>query len=286
MGYIIIGLVLLVLSFAYLSYILKKEIENQKHRCNSLNKENYSLHRDNNELKNKNNILQDDYNRLANLFENLQYRYAILLEGNQGKDKEIKFCLSFDLPTEQEKQDKKLKERCALIDNDKELSSKYYINTDELEIYDILIHIYYTYFKDNHKDIIISPQVSMKAFIKGNKKSGSWKAYSGLVVDFLIGKRNTYKNQYDKELTNVVPYVVIEYHGHWHYGRDKDTEEEKEKKKLEVMTNDKIKEACLTKVGIPLKIIKYDEIYGDDKINRDKLKQKVKQVFNEIFQAA
>ena len=31
MGYIIIGLVLLVLSFAYLSYILKKEIENQKH---------------------------------------------------------------------------------------------------------------------------------------------------------------------------------------------------------------------------------------------------------------
>lgn len=281
MGYIIIGLVLLVLSFAYLSYILKKEIENQKHRCNSLNKENYSLHRDNNELKNKNNILQDDYNRLANLFENLQYRYAILLESNQGKDKEIKLCLSFDLPTEQEKQDKKLKIANELL-NKNELSSKYYINNDELYIYNILIHVYNDCFQDKNKGIIISPQVSMKAFIDG--ENDSYKVYSDYYVDFLIGKRNTYKNKYDKELTNVVPYAVIEYHGHWHYGREKDTE--KEKKKLEVMTNDKIKEACLTKVGIPLKIIKYDEIYGDDKINRDKLKQKVKQVFNEIFQAA
>ncbi|MBQ9682359.1 MAG: DUF2726 domain-containing protein [Neisseriaceae bacterium] len=278
MGYIIIGLVLLVLSFAYLSYILKKELENQKYRCNSLNKENYSLHCDNNELKNKNNILQDDYNRLANLFENLQYRYAVLLESNQGKDKEIKFCLI----TEEEEQFNKFKEKCLLLDNDDEISYKDYMNSDELTIYYSLISVCNDYFKDYK--YIISPQVSMKAFVKGDQESESWKAYSSFVVDFLIGIK---KYSGNPAKLKAYPYAVIEYHGHGHYFLEKDSVEEQKRKKLTVSRNDFLKEKCLTKVGIPLKVIKYDEIYDDDKkLNRDKLKQKIKQIFDDIIQVA
>ncbi|TNB58770.1 DUF2726 domain-containing protein [Campylobacter helveticus] len=114
-------------------------------------------------------------------------------------------------------------------------------------------------------NIMVCPQVGMKAFLECKNGSQAYQAYSTLIVDYLLVNKNDYK-----------PFCVIEFHGSGHYGKEKDIVT-----KCEVRKNDKLKEETLKKVKIPLQIITCDEVCQQNNrniIDKNKLKDRIKEL--------
>lgn len=131
---------------------------------------------------------------------------------------------------------------------DGDICKKSIMNEEENKIYYALIRI----LKDSYN---INPQVSFKAFLKGEENTNAWRSFSDFYCDFLItSKDNRYKN---------TPIAIVEYHGGKHYG---DTQEIQERVKKNDLTKQMIcQKAKLKLFVITQKDIKKDSIYIDDK---------------------
>ena len=103
----------------------------------------------------------------------------------------------------------------------------------------------------------INPQVSFRAFLKGEEDTETWKTFRDFYCDFLV----TYK----KGSKINEPVAVIEYHGGGHFG---DTENQKKK----VENNDYVREKLFNKIGLKYFIIKeYDIKMKSGLIDEEKL---------------
>ena len=132
------------------------------------------------------------------------------------------------------------------------ITIKKLMNNEEARIYYALAKV----FKENYN---ISPQVSFKAFLKGEQDTNAWRSFSDFYCDFLVThKRGEHKDK---------PVAVIEYHGGKHYGTDNELE-------AKVRKNDLVKAQVLGKVGIASLIIRESDIKGDSQYIDDIMLEK------------
>ena len=117
------------------------------------------------------------------------------------------------------------------------IKTKRVMNIEETKIFYSMVKIL--------NDYSVNPQVSFRAFLKGEEDTDAWKTFRDFYCDFLIThKRGSKMNE---------PIAVIEYHGGGHFG---DTEKQKEK----VTNNDMIREKLFNKIGLKYLIIKDSDI--------------------------
>ena len=99
------------------------------------------------------------------------------------------------------------------------IKTKKVMNIEENKIFYSMVKILNNY--------NINPQVSFRAFLKGEENTNSWKTFRDFYCDFLVThKKGSKINE---------PIAVIEYHGAGHFG---DSEEQKKK----VENNDYVRE--------------------------------------------
>lgn len=136
------------------------------------------------------------------------------------------------------------------------IKTKRVLNIEETRIFYSMVKIL--------NDYNVNPQVSFRAFLKGEEYTDAWKTFRDFYCDFLIThKRGSKMNE---------PAAVIEYHGGGHFG---DTEEQKEK----VKNNDMIREKLFSKIGLKYFIIKDSDIKMDSGlIDEEKLSLFLKDV--------
>ena len=129
------------------------------------------------------------------------------------------------------------------------IKTKKVMNIEENKIFYSMVKILNNY--------NINPQVSFRAFLKGEEDTETWKTFRDFYCDFLI----TYK----KGSKINEPVAVIEYHGGGHFG---DTENQKKK----VENNDYVREKLFNKIGLKYFIIKeYDIKMKSGLIDEEKL---------------
>lgn len=129
------------------------------------------------------------------------------------------------------------------------IKTKKVMNIEENKIFYSMVKILNNY--------NINPQVSFKAFLKGEEDTETWKTFRDFYCDFLI----TYK----KGSKINEPVAVIEYNGGGHFG---DTENQKKK----VENNDYVREKLFNKIGLKYFIIKeYDIKMKSGLIDEEKL---------------
>ncbi|MEI0496023.1 DUF2726 domain-containing protein [Brachyspira intermedia] len=117
------------------------------------------------------------------------------------------------------------------------IKTKKVMNIEENKIFYSMVKILNNY--------NINPQVSFRAFLKGEEDTETWKTFRDFYCDFLVTyKRGSKINE---------PIAVIEYHGGGHFG---DTENQKKK----VENNDYVREKLFNKIGLKYFIIKDYEI--------------------------
>ncbi|CRF31815.1 hypothetical protein BRSU_0388 [Brachyspira suanatina] len=117
------------------------------------------------------------------------------------------------------------------------IKTKKIMNIEENKIFYSMVKILNNY--------NINPQVSFRAFLKGEEDTETWKTFRDFYCDFLVTyKRGSKINE---------PVAVIEYHGGGHFG---DTENQKKK----VENNDYVREKLFNKIGLKYFIIKDYEI--------------------------
>lgn len=117
------------------------------------------------------------------------------------------------------------------------IKTKRVLNIEETRIFYSMVKIL--------NDYNVNPQVSFRAFLKGEEDTDAWKTFRDFYCDFLITyKRGSKMNE---------PAAVIEYHGGGHFG---DTEEQREK----VKNNDMIREKLFNKIGLKYFVIKDEDI--------------------------
>ena len=117
------------------------------------------------------------------------------------------------------------------------IKTKKVMNIEENKIFYSMVKILNNY--------NINPQVSFRAFLKGEEDTETWKTFRDFYCDFLVTyKRGSKINE---------PVAVIEYHGGGHFG---DTENQKKK----VENNDYVREKLFNKIGLKYFIIKDYEI--------------------------
>lgn len=106
-------------------------------------------------------------------------------------------------------------------------------------------------------DYNVNPQVSFRAFLKGEEDTETWKTFRDFYCDFLVTyKRGSKINE---------PVAVIEYHGGGHFG---DTENQKKR----VENNDYVREKLFNKIGLKYFVIKdYDIKMKSGLIDEEKL---------------
>ena len=130
-----------------------------------------------------------------------------------------------------------------------EIKTKKVMNIEETKIFYSMVKIL--------NDYSVNPQVSFRAFLKGEEDTDSWKTFRDFYCDFLIThKRGNKMNE---------PIAVIEYHGGGHFG-------DSEEKKYKVENNDYIREKLFNKIGLKYFIIKdYDIKMNSGLIDEEKL---------------
>ncbi|AEM22946.1 hypothetical protein Bint_2340 [Brachyspira intermedia PWS/A] len=129
------------------------------------------------------------------------------------------------------------------------IKTKKVMNIEENKIFYSMVKILNNY--------NINPQVSFRAFLKGEEDTETWKTFRDFYCDFLV----TYK----KGSKINEPVAVIEYHGGGHFG---DTENQKKK----VENNDYVREKLFNKIGLKYFIIKdYDIKMKSGLIEEEKL---------------
>ena len=129
------------------------------------------------------------------------------------------------------------------------IKTKKVMNIEENKIFYSMVKILNNY--------NINPQVSFRAFLKGEEDTETWKTFRDFYCDFLVTyKRGSKINE---------PVAVIEYHGGGHFG---DTENQKKK----VENNDYVREKLFNKIGLKYFIIKeYDIKMKSGLIDEEKL---------------
>ena len=121
--------------------------------------------------------------------------------------------------------------------NSGSIKTKRVMNIEETKIFYSMVKVLNNY--------NVNPQVSFRAFLKGEEDTDSWKTFRDFYCDFLITyKRGSKMNE---------PIAVIEYHGGGHFG---DTEQQREK----VKNNDMIREKLFNKIGLRYFVIKDEDI--------------------------
>ena len=146
-----------------------------------------------------------------------------------------------------------------------------YMNTGNIKIKRVMnieeTRIFYSMVKTLN-NYSVNPQVSFRAFLKGEEDTDSWKTFRDFYCDFLIThKKGSKINE---------PIAVIEYHGGGHFG---DTEEQKQK----VKNNDYVREKLFNKIGLKYFIIKdYDIKMKSGLIDEEKLKSLLNDINNII----
>lgn len=140
------------------------------------------------------------------------------------------------------------------------IKTKKVMNMEEAKIFYSMIKILNNY--------NVNPQVSFRAFLKGENNTDSWKTFRDFYCDFLITHKMGSKiNE---------PIAVIEYHGGGHFG---DTEEQKQKAK----NNDYVREKLFNKIGLKYFIIKdYDIKMKSGLIDTEKLNSFLNNINNII----
>ena len=129
------------------------------------------------------------------------------------------------------------------------IKTKKVMNIEENKIFYSMVKILNNY--------NINPQVSFRAFLKGEEDTETWKTFRDFYCDFLVTyKRGSKINE---------PVAVIEYHGGGHFG---DTENQKKK----VENNDYVREKLFNKIWLKYFIIKeYDIKMKSGLIDEEKL---------------
>lgn len=127
------------------------------------------------------------------------------------------------------------------------IKTKKVMNIEENKIFYSMVKILNNY--------NINPQVSFRAFLKGEEDTETWKTFRDFYCDFLV----TYKkgNKINE------PIAVIEYDGAGHFGNTEDMKER-------IKNNDMIKELLINKAGMQYFIIKENDIKIDSKFIDDK----------------
>lgn len=120
------------------------------------------------------------------------------------------------------------------------IKTKKIMNIEESKIFYSMVKIFENY--------NVNPQVSFRAFLKGEEDTDSWKTFRDFYCDFLI----TYKRG-DKINE---PIAVIEYDGAGHFGNT-------EEMKIRIKNNDLVKEKLISKAGMKYFIIKEEDIKTD-----------------------
>ena len=121
--------------------------------------------------------------------------------------------------------------------NSGSIKTKRVMNIEETKIFYSMVKVLNNY--------NVNPQVSFRAFLKGEEDTDSWKTFRDFYCDFLITyKRGSKMNE---------PIAVIEYHGGGHFG---DTEQQREK----VKNNDMIREKHFNKIVLKYFVIKDEDI--------------------------
>ncbi|MCZ9839573.1 DUF2726 domain-containing protein [Brachyspira hyodysenteriae] len=138
------------------------------------------------------------------------------------------------------------------------IKTKKVMNIEENKIFYSMLKIF--------NDYNVNPQVSFRAFLKGEEDTETWKTFRDFYCDFLITyKRGSKINE---------PIAVIEYHGGGHFG---DTENKKKK----VENNDYIREKLFNKIGLKYFIIKdYDIKMKSGLIDEEKLNSFINNINN------
>lgn len=138
------------------------------------------------------------------------------------------------------------------------IKTKKVMNIEETKIFYSMVKAFNNY--------NVNPQVSFRAFLKGEENTDSWKTFRDFYCDFLI----TYKNGSKMH----EPAAVIEYHGGGHFG---DTD----KKIKRVSDNDMIREKLFNKIGLKYFILKdYDIKMKSGLIDEEKLNACLKDINN------
>ena len=298
--YIIIGALLLL--FFVIMLIRNRKFYKFVKKYNALATDYNELIKDNNRLINKSNNLIDENQNLENQlkgsssnnykneyfqirqeFEKLQQAYKFLKSENidlsqrrdyyknkldqiyeKSKQKVVEL-------SEEELEKLSVEEKAKIFDEkldlfkESDLSGKSLLNFEEYKIYGEIVHN-----KDITSNFIISPQASMKSFIKQkNENSEIWKVFSNFYVDFLLSKRNK---------ADATPFCVIEYNGGGHFGFN-DTDETKI---LQIRRNDYLKLRSLFVSNILFFVIDEKQIKTFDG-KYDKFdSEKVKSLISEI----
>ncbi|KLI16041.1 DUF2726 domain-containing protein [Brachyspira hyodysenteriae] len=129
------------------------------------------------------------------------------------------------------------------------IKTKKVMNIEENKIFYSMVKIF--------NDYNVNPQVSFRAFLKGEEDTETWKTFRDFYCDFLVTyKRGSKINE---------PVAVIEYHGGGHFG---DTENQKKR----VENNDYVREKLFNKIGLKYFVIKdYDIKMKSGLIDEEKL---------------
>lgn len=208
----------------------------------------------------KYNNLMKKYEDLVNDYDRVVYKFNHLIGENSNLKQKMDFYKNklsqiyerskqkaVELTKEElenlaeEEKNKIFNEKLELF-NESDLNSKSLLNFEEYKIYCEITHN-----RDITSNFIISPQVSMRSFIKQqNENSEIWKVYSNFYVDFLLSKRNK---------MDTTPLCVIEYNGGGHFGFDND-----QNKILQIKRNDYLKLRSLYKSNILFFIINEKQI--------------------------
>lgn len=187
----------------------------------------------------------------------------ILEQSQKEQEKKLKnqFFLEQKRQEEEEKEYKKSQEyKLELVKNNNILASDKFMGLQEFMIYKELI-----FCEDIKNNFIVFPQISLKSFLKNEEESEVWKAYSNLIVDFLLVIKD-FKNKTTK------PFAVLEFNGGGHYGDKSDLLNVEKIKK-----NDEIKKEAITKAGLLFFVLEAKDVCKDNQyfVDEEKLKTKI-----------
>lgn len=205
----------------------------------------------------------------------------ILLFINYNKEKTNKNLNKIILDQIQKEQERKLKKQIFLEQKRREEEEAEYKKTKEYKLeliknnnilvrelmgwQEFMIYKELIFCEDIKNNFIIFPQISLKSFLKNEKESEVWTAYSDLIVDFLLVIKD-FKNKTSK------PFAVIEFNGGGHYGDKSDFINVEKIKK-----NDEIKKQAIIKAGLLFFVLEAKEVYKENQhfIDEKKLKTKI-----------
>ncbi len=201
--------------------------------------------------------------------KNLNKIISEQIQKEQARKLKNQVFLEQERQEEKEVEHKKTKEyKLELVKNNNILVREL-MGLQEFMIYRELI-----FCEDIKNNFIVFPQISLKSFLKNEKESEVWTAYSDLIVDFLFVIKD-FKNQTSK------PFAVLEFNGGGHYGDKSDLLNVEKIKK-----NDEIKKQAITKAGILFFILEAKEVYKDNQCFLDGEKLKIKiNAFAEILKS-